>query len=76
MRNWEGLRQDLSDTGGDHFTDLRGVSWEVEGQLQRRPGLTYLTDTGGVEMTSYRGPDDVAYVVIINSAGSVEEIAL
>jgi len=76
MRNWDGLRQDLADTGGDHFTDLRGVSWLVEGELRRRPGMTYLTDTGGVALISYRALDGTAFVVVIDSGGSVEEVSL
>ena len=46
MRQWDGIRDDTSDVGGDGFSAATGVSFVVEGELRRRPGLTYLASYG------------------------------
>lgn len=54
MRQWPGLREDQTNVGGEGLSAATGISYYVEGELRRRPGLTYLADYGFISMCGFR----------------------
>lgn len=76
MAVFTGIRKDLSDVGGDHFLDLRGASFHVEQQLQRRPGLTFFTELGGWGLQSFTDAEGNTFLIILEDDGGVEQVSL
>lgn len=76
MRQWQGQRSDVPQVGGSHFIDCRGVSFSVDGQLSRRPGLTYVASEGALLIGSIRSQATGSFLVLVQSTGNVEAVAL
>lgn len=76
MREWQGIRDDQTTVGGDAFTDARGVGYAIDGELQRRPGLTYLSAVGGTSLGSFRSPTTNAWATLTEADGDVQAVAI
>lgn len=76
MRDWKGIRDDQTDVGGGSLSDATGVSLAVDGELRRRPGLTYLAAHGGTALAHFRSPVTGSWLLVVKSSGAVESVAL
>ena len=76
MRTWDGIRADLTDVGGEHLLAAVGASWAVEGQIQRRPGLSRLVNVGGISIGSFYADPDGTYLVMVDSSGNLQATLL
>ncbi len=74
-KRWDGIRNDLSSVG-DGIETGSGISFSIEGEIRRRPGLTWLADFGGQLVQSFRSPITGAFAVIVTSSGTIEAVAL
>ncbi len=74
-KQWDGVRDDTSDVG-DGLSVMQGVSFAVEGELRRRPGLTALAAYGGPLTLAFRTTASGAWAVIVTSGGAIESVQL
>ena len=65
MRRWRGQRGDVPIVGGEHLLTAQNVSFDVQGQLSRRPGLTYLNGSGGDSLASFTAQLSGTWVIAI-----------
>ncbi len=76
-RTWDGIRDDLSETGGsDLGSASRGVSFYVTGELRRRPGLSYLAAHGGTALGTFSSPVAGSWLLVFKANGDLESVAL
>lgn len=77
MREWQGIRDDLSPAGNDQgMTTVIGASFYVTNELGRRSGLTAITASGGAALGSFRSAVTGSWLLIVTAAGTIEGIAL
>ncbi len=74
MRQWQGQRGDVP-VLGDHFLKAQNITFRVDGQISRRPGLTYLTGHGSVAMRSF-GAKGLSFLVLVETDGTVRGVEL
>lgn len=75
MRRHRGQEADVP-VIGDHFLDCRGVSFAVDQQLTRRPGMTWLADDGGTLVGSLRTQAAGTFLLVVQTDGNVEALSL
>lgn len=75
---WEGMRDDLSQvaSGGSLGSASRGLSFYVQGELRRRPGLTYLAAHGGTALGTFSSPVAGSWMLVFKTNGELESVAL
>jgi len=68
---WKGINAAASDVSGDDAFDAVGVSFLIEGEIRRRPGLTKLCAIGGRAIGSFRSALAGAWLVIAKTNGDI-----
>lgn len=76
MKTWAGLGDSATSVDADDAEDCVGISFAVEGVIQRRPGLTHLSSLGGNALGAFRSALDGAWLLVVTSTGTVESVAL
>jgi hypothetical protein len=76
VKQWPGIRNDQTTIGGNGLSDARGVSYAVEGELQRRPGLSWAASVGGTSLGAFRTPFGAAWALLTQTDGAVVSIDL
>ncbi len=76
MKQWPGMRADASEVGGEGLSSATGVSFSIDGELRRRPGLTYLANIGGVALSAFRSPVTGAWLNVVESDGDVKAVKM
>ncbi len=76
MRNWQGLREDLSVTSEDGMLTATNVSYKIIGELRRRPGLTGRLDESGTLVREWTDPFGAAYLVYNSGSGTIRTVKL
>jgi hypothetical protein len=74
--SWDGIHDDQTDIDSDSLSEAVGVSYFVEGELRRRPGLTYCAAHGGVALPHFRSPVTGAWLLVVKSTGAIESVQL
>jgi len=73
---WLGIKDGDSVVGGDGAFDANGVSFEVEGELRRRPGLLKLFALGGRALGTFRSAIAGTWVVLADANGTLKAVNL
>lgn len=74
LRQWEGVRRDGTAIGGGaHYA--QNVRYWLDGELQRRHGLTKFTAQGGIVLTHFRTALTGHWAVFRTSTGTIEAVA-
>lgn len=76
MTQWPGIRDDASDISSESLSEAIGVSFYVDGELRRRPGLTYCASNGGLALAHFRSPVSGSWLLVVSSAGAIDSVAL
>lgn len=76
VASWSGIRNDVTDAGGDGLGDALGISFLVEGELRRRSGLTELTANGGIALGHFRTALNGAWLIVFKSNGDVTSVTI
>ena len=74
MKQWRGQHSDLPILG-DHFLKAQNITFRVDGQVSRRPGLKYLKDIGAISMRSFAARGQ-SFLVMITTDGAIQARAL
>jgi hypothetical protein len=74
IREWQGQRSDVPIIG-DHLLVAQNISFDVQGQVSRRAGLTFLSGTGARSMIGF-GAKGQKFLVQVDSDGVVEAVVL
>lgn len=76
MRRWVGQRSDVPIVGGDHMLTAQNISFDVQGQIERRPGLTYFASNGATSMASFTAQLSGSFIIFAgDGVVSVEVMA-
>lgn len=77
-QKWDGIRDDRSavSSGESLGSASRGVSFYVQGELRRRPGLTYLAAHGGNALGTFASPVAGSWLLVFKTNGELESVAL
>ena len=76
MRKWIGVQDHISDVGGEALKTAESVSFRINGELRRRQGLTRVDTEGGIHIGHIRSPVAGSSLVVVQSDGTVEGLAL
>lgn len=78
MREWPGIKDSVSDAvEADALGNAsRGLSFSVDGELRRRPGLTYLGDQGAISAGNLTSPLAGSWLILVGSDGNIEALSL
>lgn len=76
MRQWQGIKDSETDVAGDGAINAIGVSFLVEGELRRRPGLTKSFPVGGRAIGAFRSSVNGAWVVLSTNNGNLTAVNL
>ena len=68
------MKDGESDVGGSHARLAIGLSYHVNGELRRRPGLTKFTDYGGESIGVFTDTRGVTWYVLVESDGEIQAI--
>ncbi len=74
MKNWQGVRADLSDVSDEGMATAQNVSYFVQGELRRRPGLSGRIDTGGSLVTEWTDPFGTVFYVYNTGVASLVSV--
>lgn len=74
MRNWQGLREDLSVVAEDGMARAENVSYQVLGELRRRPGLGGKINEAGILVTEWTDPFGTVYYVYNSGSGTLRTV--
>lgn len=75
IRQWQGQRSDVPIIG-EHLLTAQGITFSTDGQIERRPGLTYLAADGAESISSFGNAITGSFLVAVQSTGNVEAVAL
>ena len=77
---WSGLHDDVSDVAHGKNDSLgsasRGMSFYVQGELRRRPGLTFLAAHGGIALGTFSSPVAGSWLILFKTNGELKSVAL
>lgn len=73
---WRGIEDGRTTVGGQGPTDATGISFYVEGEARRRPGMTQLAAHGGIAMGAFRSAINGAWLLIAKSNGDIEAVSV
>lgn len=82
MRDWPGVRSDLSATVSDIADASMGcemavnVSYYMDGQITRRAGLELAVQQSGINMIHYRNALTGQFVVFATSTGTLVAVSI
>lgn len=74
--DWPGIRDDISALDPKGALTAQNVSFAVDGELRRRPGLGDRIDEGGVLVSEFQHPTLGAYAVFFTAAGALRAVNL
>ncbi len=74
MKNWQGLREDLSVVANDGMATAQNVSYRVIGELRRRPGLAGRIDNSGSLVTEWTDPFGTVFYVYNLGATAISSV--
>ncbi len=74
MRNWQGLREDLSVVSEDGMARAENLSFLVQGELRRRPGLGSRINESGVLVTEWTDPFGTPYYAYNSGSGTLTTV--
>lgn len=75
MRQWQGIRDDLSVVSDEGLLTATNVSLQIGGELRRRPGLSGRVDETGTLVTEWTDPFATSYLVYNSGAGTLRAVA-
>jgi hypothetical protein len=73
---WRSIEDAVSTVGGQGPVDATGISFYVEGEARRRPGMTQLTANGGIALGAFRSPLNGAWLLIAKASGAIEAVSV
>lgn len=73
---WTGIQDSDSTIAGDDALDAVGVSFLVEKELRRRPGLLKLCALGGKAIGAFRSSVAGVWIVLADSSGNLKAVNL
>lgn len=76
MMQWDGIRDDQTVIDSKALSEAVGVSFLVEGELRRRPGLTYCAPHGGIALAHFRSPVSGSWLLVVKTTGDIESVAI
>ena len=76
IRQWQGQRSDVPVVGGDHLLTAKNVTFHVDGQITRRPGMTFLSSDGAESAVSFGNAVTGTFLILVQSDGNVEAVEL
>jgi hypothetical protein len=76
MREWQGLREDLSVTAPDGLATATNLSLRVIGEARRRAGLAGRIDEAGVLVTEWTDPFGTGYLIFNNGSGTLKSVRI
>src|SRR5690242_11172612 len=74
MKNWQGYREDLSVVAEDGMARAENVSFYVQGELRRRPGLAGKINEAGILVTEWTDPFGTPYYVFNSGSGTLRAV--
>ena len=74
--DWPGIRDDLAATDARGALLAENVSFAVDGELRRRPGLGDRIAEAGILSSEFQHPTLGNYVVLLSSAGALKSVLL
>ncbi len=74
MRNWQGLREDLSVVAEDGLARAENVSYRVLGELRRRPGLGGKINESGTLVTEWTDPFGAVFYCYNSGSGTIRTV--
>ena len=74
--SWDGIKDSESVVSGDGTYDAVGISFFVEKELRRRPGLAKLCAIGGRAIGAFRSSVAGVWIVIADSSGNLKAVNL
>jgi hypothetical protein len=74
MKQWQGLRDDLSVVAPDGMARAENVSFRVLGELRRRPGLGSRINETGTLVTEWTDPFGAVYYVYNSGSGTIRTV--
>ena len=75
MREWVGVRDDISDVGSDALSTAESASFRVIGELRRRVGLTKENTEGGIYVTHLTSSITGGNLVTVQADGTIDTVA-
>jgi hypothetical protein len=74
VREWQGLREDISDVAEDGLATATNLSYAIDGEIRRRPGFADRVDEAGTLVTEWTDPFGSGYLVYNTGAGSLKTV--
>ena len=74
MRDWVGVRNDISDVGSDALSTAESVSFTVIGEIRRRVGLTKENTEGGIYVTHLTSTITGGNLITVQSDGTIDAV--
>ncbi len=76
MRQWQGMRADLSLIADEGLLTAQNVSYKVAGEVRRRSGLANRIDESGILVTEWSDPFGTPYLVYNSGAGTLRTVKI
>lgn len=76
MRTWTGIKDSDTPIAGDDALDGVGLSFLVEKELRRRPGLTKICAAGGRALGAFRSAVAGVWIIIADASGNLKSVNL
>lgn len=76
MKQWQGLREDLSVVADEGLATATNVSFRIAGELRRRPGLAGRIDESGTLVTEWTDPFGTGYLIFNDGAGTIKSVKI
>ncbi len=73
---WQGIRDDDTIVDGEGSLEAQNVSFRVNGELRRRPGLGQRLDLGGVLSAEFTDRAANTYVAFVTTSGQIKTLNL
>jgi hypothetical protein len=73
---WQGIRDDDTIVDGEGSLEAQNVSFRVNGELRRRPGLGTRLDLGGVLSSEFTDRAANTYVAFVTTSGEIKTLNL
>lgn len=76
MKEWQGLREDLSVVSPEGMAGATNVSFRLIGELRRRPGLAGKINEAGTLVTEWTDPFGNTFLIYNNGSGSITSVKI
>lgn len=74
MRQWQGLREDLSVVADEGLATATNLSFRIKGELRRRPGLAGKIAQNGILVAEWTDPFGTVYYIYNNGSGGLVSV--